>query len=126
MVGIDVMPRSPSSAMSRASVPDSIRSRVMKSYHGLWPSWASRTKGFWVILTIPFRYPVDRLDHPLRGEAELFEQPIAGRRRAEVVETQAFAGFRHPRKPPERRRGFHRYPRSNRRRQHLVSIRRRL
>src|SRR5262249_47930891 len=115
MVGFDVMPRSPSSAMSRASVPDSIRSRVMKSYHGLWPSWANRTKGFWVILTIPFRHAVDRLDHPLRGEAELLDQPIAGSRRAEMVEAQALAGLRHPPKPSEGGRRFHRHPRSNRR-----------
>ena len=46
IVGFEVMPLSPSSWISRASSPERTRSRVMKSYQGLWPRRLSATSGF--------------------------------------------------------------------------------
>src|SRR5262245_13287794 len=45
IVGFEVTPRTPASLTRRASSPPSSRSRLMLSYHMLWPSSAARTAG---------------------------------------------------------------------------------
>src|SRR5262245_22829660 len=45
IVGFEVTPRTPASRTRRASSPPSSRSRLMLSYHMLWPSSAARTAG---------------------------------------------------------------------------------
>src|SRR5262245_40236673 len=45
IVGFEVTPRTPASLTSLASSPPSSRSRLMLSYHMLWPSSAARTAG---------------------------------------------------------------------------------
>src|SRR4051794_2559835 len=84
--GLDVTPDNESSSRSCSSVPPWTIERRRKSSQTLWPASCNSCSGFMLRSLLGLEQGLGAGDDVLRREAELPEEAIGRRRRAEMVE----------------------------------------